>query len=175
MQHTRGEEESIFHPGQRPACPGEPPRLNPVAMFLYGKTASNAISVMSYLAARPGEVVGSSEIAEARGISHALTAKLLTQLSAAGLVRGQPGPGGGYLLSKDPAKINLLGIVSLFEQNGGPSLCPFGEGWCGNGDPCPLHDSIVSLQERSRKFLEDTRLSVFSPDLVVAAGGGAPD
>lgn len=62
-------------------------------MYLYGKTASNAIAVMSYLAACPGQIVGSAEIAEARGISRALTAKLLTQLSSAGLVQGQPGPG----------------------------------------------------------------------------------
>lgn len=132
-------------------------------MFIYGKTASNAIAVMSYLAARPGEVAGSSEIAEARKISRALTAKLLTQLSAAGLVRGQPGPGGGYQLGKDPGEINLLGIVSLFEQTEAPTLCPFGQGWCGNGDPCPLHESILALQQRNRDFLENTRLSVFAP------------
>lgn len=130
-------------------------------MFLYGKTAANAIAVMSYLAVRRGELVGSSEIAEARKISHALTAKLLTQLSAAGLVRGQPGPGGGYMLAMEASEINLLGIVALFEQTAGPSLCPFGQGWCGHGDPCPLHESLLSLEERSRKFLEETRLSVF--------------
>lgn len=135
-------------------------------MFVYGKTASNAIAVMSYLAARPGEVAGSAEIAESRKISHALTAKLLTQLSAAGLVRGQPGPGGGYQLAKDPAEINLLGIVALFEQTEPPSLCPFGQGWCGHGEPCPLHESLLSLQERSRAFLENTRLSVFVPEMV---------
>ncbi|MCB1204567.1 MAG: Rrf2 family transcriptional regulator [Verrucomicrobiae bacterium] len=138
-------------------------------MFVYGKTASNAIAVMSYLAARPGVLAGSAEIAESRRISHALTAKLLTQLSSAGLVRGQPGPGGGYQLAKDPAEINLLGIVSLFEQTEPPSLCPFGQGWCGHGEPCPLHESLLSLQERSRDFLENTKLAVFAPELV---GGG---
>jgi Rrf2 family protein len=130
---------------------------------IYGKTASNAVAVMSFLAARPGAVAGSAEIAEARKISRALTAKLLTQLSAAGLVRGQPGPGGGYTLAKDPDEIRLISIVSLFEQTEAPSLCPFGPGWCGVGDPCPLHDSLLSLQETSRAFLEDTKLSVFAP------------
>jgi len=146
-------------------------------MFIYGKTAANAIAVMSFLAGRPGLRAGSSEIADARKISRALTAKLLTQLAAAGLVRGQPGPGGGYMLAKNPADINLLNIVCLFEQQEqpieetetpfeqteSPSLCPFGQGWCGHGPPCPLHESIQSMQEQIRKFLEDTRLSVFSP------------
>lgn len=141
-------------------------------MYLYGKTASNAIAIMSYLAERPDELVGSSEIAAARRISRALTAKLLTQLSAAGYVRGQPGPGGGYMLAKDASEINLLSIVALFEQTEGPSLCPFGQGWCGIEEPCPLHDTLLSLQERSAEFLENTRFSVFRPE---PAGAGAVD
>jgi len=133
-------------------------------MFIYGKTAANAIAVMSYLAERPGYRAGSGEIAVAREISQALTAKLLTQLAAAGLVRGTPGPGGGYTLGKDAAEISLFNIVALFEQTATPSLCPFGHNWCGNGDPCPLHDTILRMVGKHQRFLEDTRLSVFSPD-----------
>ena len=130
-------------------------------MFAYGQTSANAIAVMSYLAAVPGRRAGSGEIAEARGISQALTAKLLTQLAAAGLVKGQPGPNGGYLLSKPAEQISLYAIASLFELLDTPSLCAFGRGWCGNGDPCPLHDKIHEMVEASRRFMEDTRLSVF--------------
>src|SRR5690606_8802872 len=99
------------------------------AMFIYGKTASNAIAVMSYLAADPARRAGSGEIAESRGISRALTAKLLTQLATAGLVEGQPGPGGGYTLAKPASEISLMAIASLFEQTDPPSLCPFGANW----------------------------------------------
>src|SRR6185369_9079038 len=79
-----------------------------LSVFIYGKTAANAISVMSYLAADPSRRAGSGEIAAARGISQALTAKLLTQLASAGLVSGQPGPGGGYTLAKPARKISLM-------------------------------------------------------------------
>ena len=130
-------------------------------MFVYGKTAANAIAVMSFLAEKPGDRAGSGEIAEARKISHALTAKLLTQLAAAGLVKGQPGPGGGYTLARDAKDISLLQIVVLFEQTGKPPLCPFGHDWCGQREPCPLHDAIVGMMERNQQFLEETRLSVF--------------
>ncbi len=132
-------------------------------MFIYGKTAANAIAVMSYLAERTGKRCGSGEIAEARQISQTLTAKLLTQLATANLVHGQPGPGGGYTLAKNAGEICLHQIVSLFEQTETPSLCPFGHNWCGNGDPCPLHDTILSMLEKHRKFLLDTRLDVFAP------------
>ncbi|NJL18788.1 MAG: Rrf2 family transcriptional regulator [Bdellovibrionaceae bacterium] len=132
-------------------------------MLIYGKTASNAIAVMSYLASHPETRAGSSEIAAARSISQALTAKLLTQLAAAGLVKGQPGPGGGYTLARDAREINLFQVVALFEQTATPSLCPFGHDWCGKGAPCPLHDTILTMIEKNRHFLENTHFSVFVP------------
>lgn len=131
-------------------------------MFFYGKTTSNAIAVMSYLASDPSRRAGSTQIAEARSISRALTAKLLTQLSTAGLVMGQPGPGGGYTLAKPADQIHLMDIVSLFEQTETPSLCPFGPTWCGTGDPCPLHDTLTGMVKANRQFLEETNLSIFT-------------
>lgn len=130
-------------------------------MFAYGQTSANAIAVMSYLAAVPTRRAGSGEIAESRGISQALTAKLLTQLAAAGLVKGQPGPNGGYTLAKKAEDISLFDIASLFEQLSTPALCAFGRGWCGNGDPCPLHDQIHQMVEAGQRFMKETRLSVF--------------
>ncbi len=132
-------------------------------MFIYGKMATNAIAVMSYLAANPEQQAGSREIAEARGISLALTAKLLTRLATAGLVTGRPGPGGGYRIAKSPDDVCLADIVHLFEQATLPSLCPFGHNWCGIKDPCPLHDAIDKLVSRNREFIETTRLSAFEP------------
>lgn len=130
-------------------------------MFIYGKTAANAIAVMSYLAADPGRRAGSAEIAKSRKISRALTAKILTQLASGELVEGQPGPGGGYALGKPPGKIRLLDIVSLFEQTGDQAVCPFGSTWCGKGDPCPLHDAILGVTASNQSFLEKTTLAVF--------------
>ena len=131
-------------------------------MFIYGKTSANAIAVMSYLAAVPGTRSGSGEIAKSRGISRALTAKLLTQLAAAGLVSGLPGPGGGYTLAKPAKEICLLDIVSLFEQTAEPSVCPFGHGWCGKGDPCPLHETLGKMIAGNLVFMEKTNLAVFT-------------
>ncbi|MDD5201344.1 MAG: Rrf2 family transcriptional regulator [Terrimicrobiaceae bacterium] len=134
-------------------------------MFIYGKTAANAIAVMSYLAADPARRAGSGEIARARGISKALTAKLLTQLASAGLVTGQPGPGGGYTLAKSARTICLLDIVSLFEQTAPTSVCPFGHNWCGKEDPCPLHDTITAMIADNLRFMEKTNLAVFQNEV----------
>lgn len=130
-------------------------------MFVYGKMAANAIAIMSYLAAEPSRQAGSGEIAAVRKMSQTLAAKLLTQLAAAGLVRGQPGPGGGYALNRPAREISLMDVASLFEQTGTPSVCPFGEGWCGTGEKCPLHEKIHSILRQHERYLQKTRLSVF--------------
>ncbi len=136
-------------------------------MFIYGKTAANAIAVMSYLAEDDSRRAGSGEIAVARGISQALTAKLLTQLASAGFISGQPGPGGGYTLAKPAEKISLMDVVELFEQTDPPSLCPFGHNWCGQGhEPCPLHETIQEMVKRNQRFMHETRLSVFEKQAV---------
>ncbi|TSA32895.1 MAG: Rrf2 family transcriptional regulator [Verrucomicrobiaceae bacterium] len=143
-------------------------------MFIYGKTSSNAIAVMSFLAEDPSRRVGSGEIASARKISRALTAKLLTQLAAAGLVHGQPGPGGGYTLAKPAKKICLLDIASLFEQTEPPSLCPFGHDWCGKGEPCPLHNMIAGMIDSNRDFMKKTSLAIFEGQQPRMPAKGSP-
>lgn len=133
-------------------------------MFPYGKTASNAISAMSYLAERygvDGAKTSSAAIGLDREISKPLVAKVLTILSQAGLVAGSPGPGGGYYLAKAPSEIRLIEIVRLFEKTDSESRCPFGPHWCGNKEPCPLHDQLVGLNDIGTRFLFETTLAVF--------------
>ena len=133
-------------------------------MFPYGKTASNAIAAMSFLAECYGtenQKVSSAAIAGDREISKALIAKVLTVLSQAELVAGSPGPGGGYYLARHPSEIHLIEIVRLFEKVESTSRCPFGPNWCGNKEPCPLHDAIVSQNENGMRFLSETSLDVF--------------
>jgi Rrf2 family protein len=133
-------------------------------MFIYGKTASNAIALMSYLASLPkGRLVGPAQMAQARGISKALAAKLLTRLAEAELVASQPGPGGGYRLGRPAESISLFDIAVLFEQIDEPlSLCPLGHNRCGSAPKCPLHDQIAEIRGENRRFMNNTRLSIFA-------------
>ena len=119
---------------------------------------------MSYLAevyaTREG-LVTSAEVGEARQMPKALAAKLLSEASSAGLVLGTTGPKGGYRLAKVPEEITLADIVWVYEKRPEEYPCPFGPGWCGTGNPCPLHDGFVELGKQSDEFLEETTLAVF--------------
>jgi Rrf2 family protein len=140
-------------------------------MFRYGKLARQAVAAMSYLAekhAPNAASVSSAEVGRERKIPVALAAKLLSQMATAGLTLGTTGPGGGYRLARAPGKIRLAEIVSLFERGMDEFPCPFGPGWCGSGDPCPLHHDFLKLEENGRLFLEQTTLEVFAKK----TGGG---
>jgi len=132
--------------------------------MFYQKMTQNAISAMSRLAeayAQECPAVSSRDIAESRGMPAPVVAKILTELARAGLVTGSPGPGGGYRLAKPPIEISLKDVVRVFESET-RSACPFGPKWCGNEEPCPLHNSLAAMQQIFDDFLRNTTFSVFA-------------
>jgi len=133
-------------------------------MFGYGKMSGCAVAAMSALAEnhKTGSKLNSQQIADARGLSQALVGKVLTVLSQAGFVMGTRGPGGGYCLSKSPSKISVYEVVDLFDGHRESSACPFGPDWCGVGDPCPLHDTLVNLTETASKELKKQSFAIFA-------------
>ncbi len=138
-------------------------------MLQIGKTAQNAIAIMSYLAKCYSDKAGpvnSQQASEARKISKALTAKILTTLSSSGYVNGSKGPGGGYSLAKSPETISLMDVARCFELQNNEMMCPCGEGWCGNHEPCPLHDQIHQIQDKTEKFLNENNFGGFTADCI---------
>lgn len=132
-------------------------------MFSYSKLAQAAISAVSYLAEveAGGRLSGSAEIAETRGMSRQLIAKVLTVLSRHGIVEGTPGPSGGYRLARAPGMISLLDVVRVFDNLEEKVMCPFGPHWCGNGAPCPLHNKLVGMHERVLQELASESFAQF--------------
>jgi len=146
-------------------------------MIQIGKTAQNAIAVMSYLTECDRDQAGavnSQQAADARGISKALAAKILTTLSQAGYIKGSTGPGGGYTLAKKPSSISLADVVACFEVQNKEMMCPFGEGWCGKFEPCPLHDEIFRLKDEVQTFLNENDFGDFAEPGVSSKRPGVP-
>lgn len=139
------------------------PGLENERIMIHQKTTQNAIAAISCLAELydQADVVASSrEIAKSRNLPVPLVGKILTELSRSGLVNGSPGPGGGYRLAKSPADISLKDVVDLFERES-EGMCPYGPGWCGNQDPCPLHDSLVAMRQIQEDYLKNTTFVAF--------------
>ena len=128
---------------------------------MYGKQTETAIAAMSRLAEvytddRTNTRLSASDIAKNRNLQRPFVAKILTALSQAGLVKGSPGPGGGYMLARPPRDITLYDVFKLFEREDHSNTCPFGGGICGVGDPCPLHDKLVTVKRDLDQLLDTT-------------------
>ena len=134
-----------------------------MSSFVYGKMSQYAVSAVSYLAEHHGggAMLSSAQIAEGRSLPKPVVAKILTTLSAAGIIRGIPGPNGGYALARNPSDITLLDIVEQFENTGGAIPCPLGPDWCGNGPQCPVHDKIEALRMSADSLLRGSNFDGF--------------
>jgi len=103
------------------------------------RQADYALRAVIYLARMDQNSKASTkDIAEEQRIPPSFLAKIISQLSIAGLIQTSRGARGGVSLAKAPEEISILEVVEaidgpmLNECTGNPNTCPFGK-------DCPLH------------------------------------
>ncbi len=64
-----------------------------------------------------GNAVTTPEIAKRQNISKKYLEQILSSLSSAGLVRGQKGSNGGYVIAKDVKEITFKDIINALDAN----------------------------------------------------------
>jgi Rrf2 family protein len=84
-------------------------------MKLQKNTLLALYSVLEF-AARPGEHVPASEVADKHGESPHHLAKVLSELARAGIVESVRGVGGGYRFCANARRLTLLDVIRLFEE-----------------------------------------------------------
>jgi len=112
-----------------------------------------------------GAPVGRQEIADRQEISADYVAQLFRHLQSAGLVQGVKGPGGGYRLTRDAAKISVADVLHSVEGPIAVVHCalpgPDGEPACNRVDRCVTH----LLWKRLSAAMVETLESVTLKDL----------
>lgn len=78
---------------------------------------SIGLHILGYLAARSGEPLTSKELARTYGTSPVVLRRVLTKLQGAGLVETRRGVGGGCVLARDAATINLRQAYEAVTEN----------------------------------------------------------
>lgn len=84
-------------------------------MKLQKSTLLALYSVLEF-ASRPGQHVPASEVAATYGESAHHLAKVLSELTRAGIVESVRGVGGGYRFVANPKRLSLLDVIRLFED-----------------------------------------------------------
>jgi Rrf2 family protein len=114
------------------------------------QTVEYALRAMLHLASREGEVISADRIADTTDIPAGYLAKIMRDLVVAGQVLSFRGPGGGFSLARDPARVTLLDIVNAVDPIVRIDRCPLRRP-CREG-LCALHrrlDDAVAVMERS--------------------------
>lgn len=126
------------------------------------RQADYALRAMLFLARLdPHQRASTSDIAKIQHIPPSFLAKIISQLSIAGLIQTSRGARGGVSMAREPEKISLLevveaidGPISLNECIGHNANCPFGE-------ECPLRPLWCETQEALTDKLRSTSFAQF--------------
>jgi len=105
--------------------------------------------------------VSSRQLAEKEEVSYQLTCKLMQKLNAAGLVKSQMGPKGGFFLSKDPSEINFAAIVEVIQGPITVNSCLLNINACSRQSNCPINEELIKLQRHLENYFNDVTLDKF--------------
>lgn len=127
------------------------------------RQADYAVRAVLYLAQLgPGQRAATSQIAQEQKIPPSFLAKIVSQLSVAGILQTSRGARGGVSLARDPDNISILEVVEAID---GPILlneCVSGNGSsCTFGDTCPMRPLWCDAQAELVTRLTHTDFSQF--------------
>lgn len=121
------------------------------------RQADYALRAMVFLARLdPNLRAATKQIAETQKIPPSFLAKIISQLSIAGLIHTSRGARGGVVLSKPAAEISLLEVVEAIDGPIALNDCTVAPGNCDNYADCPLHDIWSETQSLLVEKLRDT-------------------
>lgn len=127
------------------------------------RQADYALRAMVFLARlEPNERASTKKIAEKQKIPPSFLAKIISQLSIAGLVQTSRGARGGVFLSRQPGDISLLEVVEAIDGPVALNECTVAPGNCENAEDCPLHIIWQETQDELVTRLRDTKFDRFT-------------
>jgi len=106
----------------------------------------------------PDKPVTIRKISERQDVSVAYLEQILNRLRKAGLIKSVKGPGGGYLLSKNPVEISIAAILKELEGPVAITSCLNPQEGCVRVDSCVTHLLWKALGEQVEAFLQTITL-----------------
>lgn len=126
------------------------------------RQADYAVRAVLYLAKLGSDRrAATSQIAQEQQIPPSFLAKIVSQLSVAGLLQTSRGARGGVSLARSPEDISLLEVVEAID---GPILlndCVAENGVCTFGDDCPMKPIWCDAQSELVNRLKNTSFAKF--------------
>lgn len=126
------------------------------------RQADYAVRAVLYLAQLgDNQRAATSQIAEDQQIPPSFLAKIVSQLSVAGLLQTSRGARGGVSLARSPEEISLLEVVEAIDGPITLNECVMNGGVCVFGDTCPMRPIWCEAQQELVGKLESTTFDRF--------------
>jgi Rrf2 family protein len=127
------------------------------------RQADYALRAVIYLSQLdPEQRAATSQIAEEQRIPPSFLAKIVSQLSVAGLLQTSRGARGGVSLARSPQEISVLDVVEAID---GPILlneCVATGGVCTSSDTCPMKPVWCDTQAELVTRLKNISFATFT-------------
>ncbi|MBI3162076.1 MAG: Rrf2 family transcriptional regulator [Chloroflexi bacterium] len=124
------------------------------------RQADYAVRAVLHLSHNGEQRIATSSIAEEQHIPPSFLAKIISQLSIAGLLHTSRGARGGVTLAREPKDITLLEVIEAIDGPIQLNECVGENGACAFDEGCPLRPVWCDAQEelvgrlRSTNFAE---------------------
>ena len=136
-------------------------------MLKLTKKADYGLIALRHLASVPGATASTKDIADTYHLPVTLLAKVLQQLSRAGILVSVAGTNGGYRLSRAPETISALEVVRAID---GPVIlthCFTEHGTCGQTESCTVREPLRKVHEAILDVLNKFRITDLSESSAV--------
>lgn len=129
------------------------------------RQADYAVRAILHLARmNNGEKAATSAIAEEQHIPPSFLAKIISQLSIAGLLHTSRGARGGVRLARNPAEISLLDVIEAIDGPIRINECVSETGVCALEQECSVKPVWCDLQYELVTRLRKTNFGQFIPE-----------
>lgn len=127
------------------------------------KQADYAIRAVLYLTKLgPNERAATSQVAHEQHIPPSFLAKIISQLSIAGLLHTSRGARGGVALARPAGEISLLEVVEAIDGPIALNECVNDIEACSFGEECPLRPVWCDAQDELVTRLRNTNFAQFA-------------
>ena len=123
------------------------------------RQADYAVRAVLYLAKNGEQRSATSQVAQEQRIPPSFLAKIISQLSIAGLLHTSRGARGGVTLAREPKEISLLEVIEAIDGPIQLNECVGDNGACTFDSDCPLRPVWCEAQDELVKRLKGTNFA----------------
>lgn len=123
------------------------------------RQADYAVRAVLYLAKNGEQRAATSQVAQEQRIPPSFLAKIISQLSIAGLLHTSRGARGGVTLAREPKDISLLEVIEAIDGPIQLNECVGDNSTCTFDKDCPLRPVWCEAQDELVRRLKNTNFA----------------